>query len=81
MAALVISIFRGMPDTCKNEFIYAKRFYELNPFNFIKPWYYKYDGDKKFIAMDYVDGDLLESILEKIHLPKQKKINSAWIYS
>lgn len=74
MAALVISIFRGMPpDTCKNEFIYAKRFYELNPFNFIKPWYYKYDGDKKFIAMDYVDGDLLESILEKNTLTEAEK--------
>ena len=60
-------------DTCKNEFTYTKRFYETSPSHFIKPWFYKCDGNKKFIAMDYVDGISLETLMTRKSLTPEEK--------
>ncbi len=67
--------WNGLDNTCKNEFVYTKLFYKMNPDNFIKPWFYKCDGDKKFIAMDYVDGEPLETWIKQDKLPQAQRDN------
>lgn len=63
----------GMGDTCKNEFIFSKRFYELNQNYFVKPWFYKMDGKNKCFVMDYVDGRPLDCILRDGNLSQEEK--------
>lgn len=65
----------GIGDTCKNEFVFTQKLYEANPYNFVKPWFYKCDGDKKFIALDYVEGIPLDKLLaEDIALKTKEDI-------
>ncbi len=65
--------WNGLGDTCKNEFVYTKLFYKMNPDNFIKPWFYKCDGNKKFIAMNYEEGISLEDLIEEKNLTQSQK--------
>lgn len=68
----------GIGDTCKNEFVYADKFYRLNPRNFVRPRFYRCDGAVKFVAMDYVEGVSLEKLLaeSKITAEMQKELAS-----
>lgn len=65
----------GVGDTCKNEFVYTQRFHKISADHFIKPVFYKYDGDKKFMAMDYVNGVSLERIMNEEVLSQLERDN------
>ena len=41
----------GIGSICQNEFKTTKKLYELNPINFLKPYFYKLDGDIKNIVL------------------------------
>ena len=63
----------GLVNTCKNEFKYGKLFYDLNSTNFIKPYFYRYDKKEKFVAMDFIEGENLRTLIENKKLSKKQK--------
>ena len=63
----------GIENTCKNEFKFTKLLYDINQNNFIKPWFYRCDKDRKFIAMEFINGDNLQSLIANNQLTDKQK--------
>ena len=65
----------GLENTCKNEYRFTKKLYDLNEENFIKPWFYKCDKKEKFFAQDYIEGESLKYLKENNLLSVEQKEN------
>ena len=63
----------GYGSICKNEFKKMEVLYKNNPKNFLKPYYYKNDGDLKNIVMEFVEGENLRDLIENENLNDEQK--------
>lgn len=63
----------GIGDSCVNEYKFARRLYDENPKNFVEPVFFRFSGEQKFIAYEYIAGQSLESLSEKGVLKNKDK--------
>lgn len=54
----------GVDNSCLTEYRLGKKLYAANPINFVKPIMGRCDGERKWIALEYVEGKTLEEILD-----------------
>ena len=63
----------GFDGLCKNEFKMAQKMYKNNSKNFLKPYFYKDDGDLKNIVFEFVHGETLEDLINNNKLSDDQK--------
>ena len=65
----------GIGDSCVNEYVYAAKLFAQNQHNFIKPIFFRYDGNDKtkFVAYEFMEGDCLEKLLSSGSLSNEDK--------
>ena len=63
----------GYGSICKNEFKKMESLYKNNKENFLKPYYYKNDGELKNIVMEFVEGENLRDLVENDRLGEEQK--------
>jgi serine/threonine protein kinase len=54
----------GLGESARNEFNVTDELHRSNPSNFIKPWFFRVDGDEKFVAFDFIRGRTLKDLME-----------------
>ncbi len=63
----------GLGSICKNEFQITKLLYEKNNRNFLKPYFYKLNGDIKNIVLEFTEGIPLDKLIEENKLTEEDK--------
>lgn len=63
----------GFGSICKNEYKKMEVLYKNNNKNFLKPYYYKNDGNLKNIVMEFTEGKNLRDLVEENALSFEQK--------
>ena len=56
----------GIGDEMKNEFIVGQKLYSADSKHFVKPYFYKFDGDKRFVATEFIKGFTLDNAIDNL---------------
>ena len=54
----------NIPGLYKNEYVQAKRAYDIDPVHFVKPLYYKDDEGNNFVAAERIKGTLSDDLIK-----------------
>lgn len=67
----------GIGESVVREYEMGTKLFRCSPEHFVEPVFYKRDGDKRFVASEFIEGDLLENLLKDNKLDEPQRINIA----